>query len=59
MNDYLDLDQQLDDILADFQFHTGQFADDSLMSEERRDLAARLISNAIDQAGYSLRPSAD
>ncbi len=50
--EFLPLDQQLDDILFDLQFSQGQFSDDSLQSDERRELAVRLINDAIDQAGY-------
>jgi hypothetical protein len=58
MNDFLPLDQQLDDILADFQYSTGEFTDNSLTSLERRELAVDLVKDAIRMAGYGPAPMA-
>lgn len=48
----MSLRDAVDQILLDLEYSTGPFEDDSLMRDERRDLAAELIVQAVSDAGY-------
>ena len=57
MNDTLR--ETIMDILFEFQFHTGRFdADEGYTSQDAREVALDLISDAVDASGLTYAPMA-